>query len=279
MSLLLGLTLSSCHKSGSKAGGKGLEIGRVERANLLQRVTIAGNISPVRTTKITAPYSGYVKKLFVKVGDTIKVGAPIVSVAQSLLSAQPVFPMLSPLSGIVVQINKSEGEFTREGDNNDFILRIDDTSQFLVKAITPEIDRIKVKVGQRAVIKVNAIFNKTFDGVIQSIAMAPNNKDSWQSSTVEYATVIELTNPDEQIQSGMSCLVDLIVDKREKVLTLRHEFIQRDSKGYFVTRENGERQSIQVGLQNEEVFEILSGLNEGDPVRMVDFSKASETRP
>jgi multidrug efflux pump subunit AcrA (membrane-fusion protein) len=252
--------------------------GKVERVDLVQRVTIAGTIAPIRTTNIAPPYTGYVKKLYVKVGDKVKTGQPIVSVAQSLLGAQPVFPMQSPLNGYVVQINRAEGEYVRESDNRDYILRIDDTSKFIVKADTPEIDRTKVKVGQTAVIKVNAIIGKTYEGIIRTVASAPTVRDSWRSSTVDYATVVEMTNPDENIHSGMTTLIDLIVAKRDKALSLRHEFIQRDKDGYFVIRTNGDRQAIKVGLQNEEAFEIISGLNENDEVRAVDFASLAETR-
>jgi hypothetical protein len=70
----------------------------------------------------------------------------------------------------------------------------------------------------------------------------------------------------------------LIVAQKEKVLTLRHEFVQKDQKGFFVVRDSGERQDIEVGLQNEEAFEITAGLKEGDKVKPVDFATLGENR-
>lgn len=270
------LSCSADKKSNRQKNGN--LTGHVELGDIIQRVTIAGTISPVRTTNIAAPYTGYIKKLYVNVGDVVKIGSPIVSVAQSLLGAQPVFPMQSPLNGVVVQVNRSEGEFVREGDGKEYILRIDDPSKYIVKADTPEIDRIKVKVGQKAVIKVNAIIGKTYDGIILSVAKAPTLRDSWRNATVDYATAVEILNPDESIHSGMTTLIDLIVAKREKILTLRHEFIQKDDKGYFVIRSNGDRQDIQVGLQNDEAFEVKAGLKDGDEVKAVDFASLVEGR-
>jgi multidrug efflux pump subunit AcrA (membrane-fusion protein) len=272
---LLWISACTANKKGFHKGGS--LVGRVAKSDLIQRVTIAGVIAPARTTNIAPPYSGYVKKLYVNVGDKVKVGTPIVSVSQTLTGTEPVFPMQSPLEGIVVQVNRTEGDYVRE-NYNEFILRIDDPSKYIVKADTPEIDRIKVKVGQKAVIKVNAIIGKTYEGTIHTIARAPTVRDSWRSTTVDYATVVELENPDELIHSGMTTLVDVIVAKREKVLTLRHEFVQKDAKGFFVIRANDERQSITVGLQNEEAFEITSGLNEGDEVKPVDFGSLAEAR-
>ncbi|MEY4615485.1 MAG: hypothetical protein RJB66_445 [Pseudomonadota bacterium] len=262
----------SCSNSRGGRNPTANSTGLVEKKDLIQRVTIAGFIEPLRTTTIAAPYTGYIKKLYINVGDPVKVGTSLVSVTQSLLGTQEVYPMRSPINGIIVQINKSEGEFVRDGDIKDFILRIDDPSQYIIKAQTPEIDRIKLRVGQNAIIKVNAINGKTYKGVIRSIAQAPSVKDSRNSSTVEYSTIVDILDADELIRTGMSTLIDLIVEKKEKALTLRHEFIQRDKNGFFVTKANGDRQNITVGIQNEEAFEILSGLNEGDSVKAVDFS-------
>lgn len=278
LSLVLLMIVSACSPTNKSSRRSVNLIGQVEKGDLIQRVTIAGSISPKRTTNIAAPYTGYVKKLYVDVGSTVQIGTPIVSVSQSLLASQPVFPMQSPIKGVVVQINKSEGEFVKEGDANGFILRIDDPSQYIIKAETPEIDRIKVKVGQKAVIKVNAINGKTYEGVIRTIAKAPTVKDAWRSSTVEYTTVVEILNPDELIHSGMTTLIDLIVAQKEKVLTLRHEYIQKDKQGYFVILSNGTRKDIQVGLQNEDAFEIVSGLSEGESVKAVDFASLAEAR-
>ena len=91
--------LKSKEKSDSE---KSIGIGLVIRQDLVQRVTIAGTVTPLKKTVITAPYSGYVKKIYVKIGDLVKRGDPIVSVVQSLQGGDDVFPLRSPLDGVVV---------------------------------------------------------------------------------------------------------------------------------------------------------------------------------
>jgi len=105
------------HSSNSPASS---EDGIVVREDLIQRTTIAGTVVPFRKTIITAPYNGYVKRMYVKVGDTVKQGDPIVTVVQSLQSSDNVFPVRSPFDGIVVQVEKSEGEFIKEGERIDY---------------------------------------------------------------------------------------------------------------------------------------------------------------
>lgn len=265
-------------------GGKGSRsrqkdgFGTVVREDLIQRVTIAGEVAPLRKTIITAPYNGYVKKLFVKVGDVVKPGDPIVSIAQSLQSMEAEFPLRAPFKGVVMRIERSEGEFVKEGDSKMFILRIDDLDKLFVDAIAPEIDRAKIKLNQEAIIKASAILNKTYKGKLTELSLAAREKEEWsRSQVIEFPIKIEMTEVDASVRPGMSVIVDIITDRRDKVLTLRHEYIHRDKVDYYVFLKGKEKRSIKVGMQNEEAFEIIEGLKEGDQVQMVDFSELGET--
>ncbi len=250
-----------------------LGIGTVARKDIVQRVTIAGTVTPLRKSIIIAPYNGYVKKLFVKVGDHVKAGDPLVSVVQSIQASDVAFPLRSPLNGVVVQIEKSEGEYVKEGDLKEFILRIDDASKLYVVANAPEIDRVKIKSGQETVIKASAILNRKYQGILRELSLAAREKEHWgRSQVVDFPVRIEIMDADEMLRSGMSVVLDVITAKKEKVLTLRHEFIRRDNEQYFVILSSGKRQDIQVGLQNEEGFEIISGLFEGDKIKQIDFA-------
>jgi multidrug efflux pump subunit AcrA (membrane-fusion protein) len=261
-------------RSSNSVSGRKNGYGTVVKQDIMQRVTIAGTVTPFKRTIVTAPYNGYVKKLFVKIGDKVKQGDPIVSVVQSLQASDSSFPLRSPLSGVVVQIEKSEGEYVKEGDPKEFILRIDDSSKLYVVANTPEIDRVKVKAGQDAVIKASAILSRKYKGVIRDLSLAAREKDQWsRSQVVEFPIRIEITDSDETIKSGMSVVIDVITAKKENVLTLRHEFIRRENEKYFVVLASGKRKDIQVGIQNEEGFEIVSGLQEGERIKQIDFSE------
>ncbi|OFZ47061.1 MAG: hypothetical protein A2381_12735 [Bdellovibrionales bacterium RIFOXYB1_FULL_37_110] len=263
------------HSSNSPASS---EDGIVVREDLIQRTTIAGTVVPFRKTIITAPYNGYVKRMYVKVGDTVKQGDPIVTVVQSLQSSDNVFPVRSPFDGIVVQVEKSEGEFIKEGDPKDFILRIDDLSTLYVSANSPEIDRVKVKINQEAVIRASAILNKTYKGIIKELSLAAKENEQWgRSQVVEFPIKIEILDKDETIRPGMSVIIDIVTGKKEKVLTLRHEYIHQEKDQQFVILTSGNRQNIKTGLQNEETIEIIEGLKEGDAIRKVDFTQLGTT--
>lgn len=261
--------------SGSSTANIGY--GQVARDNLVQRVTIAGSIEPLRSTVVSPPYDGYIKKIYVKLGQKVKTGDPLVSVSQSLQSAESVFPIRASFDGIVVQLAKSEGQFVRQTEVKDAILRVDDLSQLFVYSSAPEIDVVKIRKGQDVIIKASSITDRTYTGTVQDIALAATVRDQFGSrSQVEYLVKISISDPDALLKPGMSALVDIVTFEKDGVLVLPHEFVQKDGDQYFVNLKNGQRQNVKIGLQNEMVVEITEGLKEGQEVRAVDFTKINE---
>jgi multidrug efflux pump subunit AcrA (membrane-fusion protein) len=250
-------------------------IGVVKRDTLEQKITISGNVVPNRSTMITGPFLGYVKKLYVKVGDKIATGDPIVTMAQSLQSNEHSFPLRAPFPGTVVQVGRTEGQLVHEGVVNEFIVRIDDLSRLFVTANAPEIDWVKLSPGQEVVIRAAAILTRTYKGVIRELSLAAKADENggWgNNSKVEFPIRLEVLDADKQLSPGMTVVVDIIAHKVENVLVLPHEYVSRDEGKFFVHLENGEKRMIEIGLQNEEAFEIKSGLKEGDRVKQVDFA-------
>lgn len=244
----------------------------VKKGELLQRVTIAGVIEALKSTQVTAPYDGYIQKIFVRIGDKVKGGDPLVAISQTLQSTESVYPIRAPFSGTVVQLIKTEGQFVRQSTATDFIMRIDDVSRLFVVADVPEIDIVKVKKGQEAIIKASPILDKTYKGVVMDISLAATLQEAYNNrSQAEYRVRLEITDIDEQLKPGMSTILDIIPAKKTDVITVAHEFIDKDKDKYYVTLKSGERRQIEVGMQNESIVEVVSGLKVGDELKQVDF--------
>lgn len=253
------------------------DLGTITREDLIQRVTIAGTVVPRKKTIITAPYNAYVRKLFVRIGQYVRIGDPLVILSQSLQSQDEAFPIRSPINGIVVQIQKSEGEFAKESDSDGYILRIDDSSQLFVTSQAPEVDRARIKLKQEAVIKATALADKSFKGVIEDLSLATKDPtEGSRSANTEFMVKTRILDKDEDLMSGMSVILDIITHKKKDVLLLRHEYLREDEDGHYVILKDGTRKSIQVGIYNSDGYEVLEGLSENDEVVRVDFTKLKD---
>lgn len=260
------------------SGGRGrpLPLGAVSQGDMVVKVTISGTVMPKRYANIAAPYNGYVQKLFVKIGDRVVAGAPIVSVAQAVGGGQEeVFPLRSPLAGVVAQVWKREGEYVTAGggaaQSDSALVRVDDVSKLTVESNVPEVEIGKLKTGLPVLIRAVAVADRTYNGNITEIALAAREQVGGDKARVEFPLSITISDNDDKIRPGMSVVVDIIVNEVKGALMLPHEFVQRGPKGYFVTLASGERKNIEVGISNEDSFEIKSGIEVGDKVQLVDF--------
>jgi len=252
--------------------------GKVERMELVQKVSLSGTLRGKRSSYIFPGYSGYVSQLSVKLGDQVKEGTPLVKIAQTV--DQPlsqIFPIRAPFTGLVTQVLKNEGEYvnsTTSSSLDNAVLRLDDLSEFWIDADVPEIDIAKIKIGQEARIEPNALSGKLYQGEVREISLsARSSEDRWDRGKVEFPVLIRLTNPDENLKAGMSAVLDIIAAKAEGALVLPHEYVHKRGTDYYLVDLKDEEHVIKVGLTNESHVQILSGVDEGMRVKMIDFTK------
>jgi len=248
------------------------------RGDLTQRVTVSGMVVPRRKAIIAPPYTGYIAKIFVEVGQKVRSGDPLLSINQVIApNGSAAFPLRAPFSGTVVQKANSEGEYVEPNKDN-LLVRVDDLTTLYVESNVPELEIPKIRLGQEVLIKAAPLGKGLSRGIIRQIALASNERRDPGRGNIEFPIKIEVTEAVAGLRPGMSTIVDILAEKRNQVLTLRHEFVQRTGDQYSVTLESGEVRTIEVGLQNEEAFEVVAGLQEGDRVRRVDFlTQASGT--
>ena len=262
-------------KESERKANPNLRLGQVKRGDLLQRVTIMGTVVPFKQTIISAPYNGFIKGIFVKVGDNVKPGMPLVSIAPSLETSETVFPLRAPFEGVVTHVARSEGEYVKEADIEKYILRIDDTRQYFINAKSPEIDVAKLRVGMAVVIKASSLADKIYNGIIREIALAPEQKSQnlgFTREQVEYSVRIEVIDNDGQLRPGLTTTNDIIAMEKKNVWLLEHEFVHQAEDRYYVITKDGQEKDVKVGLQNETHFEIISGIDGDEMVRQIDFS-------
>jgi multidrug efflux pump subunit AcrA (membrane-fusion protein) len=171
----------------------------------------------------------------------------------------------------VVQVLRTEGEYVETNNAATEIVRVDDLSHTFIEANAPEIDIEKLKDGMKSELHASAILDHPYHGKITSISLAAREQKDWDKARVEFPIMIEVTDNDGRLKSGMSVVVDVITDKIDGALMLRHEYVMRKGHDYYVLSENGKHVNVEVGAQNEEFVQIKSGVKEGDKVQQDDF--------
>lgn len=67
---------------------------------------------------------------------------------------------------------------------------------------------------------------------------------------------------------GMTAKVRLDLYQTDEALTAPKKAVRKDAKGHHVHLKDGSRREVKVGKSNDDTYEILSGLKEGDEIKL-----------
>ena len=164
----------------------------------------------------------------------------------------------APFDGIVAKINVKLGD-TVSGTVATII-----TKQRMAEISLNEVDVAKVKVGQKATLTFDAVEGLTLSGKVAEI----DTLGTVSQGVVNYTVKIIFDTQDERIKPGMSVSAAIITDMKQDVLLVPNAAVKSNGEQYVEVLENNtpRYQAVGVGLSNDTMTEITSGLKEGDKV-------------
>lgn len=150
-----------------------------------------------------------------------------------------------------------------------------------------ELDIIRVQVGQKVQIAMDAVTDKTYNATVSYISQIGTPS----SGVTTYAVTLDVES-DEQLKMGMNGTATIVVQKIEDAVLVPLTAVQTGRRGTYVWKYTGETGDdsdipgeqvyIATGLSNEDYAEVTSGLKAGDVVLVMrsasGASGASDSR-
>jgi len=252
--------------------------------NIRSFLSITGTVQPQNRLEIKPPISGRVEEILVKEGQKVKIGQTLAWMSSTeraaLLDAarsqgkealnywKEVYkptPLIAPIDGEVIVRAVEPGQTVT---SSDAIIVVSD--RLIVKAQADETDVGKIKIGQEAIISLDAYPQIRMEGTVDHI--------SYESQIVSNVTIYEIDILPKRVpgvfRSGMSANVNIIEGKRENVLLIPLEAVRQDREGSFVFISQGKgnkplKQSVKLGISDDKNVEIISGLGANDRVAIM----------
>jgi multidrug efflux pump subunit AcrA (membrane-fusion protein) len=127
--------------------------------------------------------------------------------------------------------------------------------------------------GQRATVRVDAFPTKSLKAHVKTVQTVASQQD-WLSADVKvYQTYVSIDEPLPGLKPDMSAEVTIFTDsQRSHVLTMPMQAVVgsvemgNKRKCYVLTPNGPQEREVELGLSNDKMVEVLSGLNEGDEV-------------
>ncbi len=181
--------------------------------------------------------------------------------------------IVAPFDGVVTQVNTK----LAQNAGSTSAIQVADLDHLEIVVNLAEVDVNRSKVGQDAVVTLDALPDVTLQGKVSQIAPA----GVMTQGVVNYPVTIAVTDPGEGVKTGMTANLNIIVDQRDDVLTVPNRAVRTQGRQKMVTvlfEGLNIPVAVQTGLSNDSATEITSGLKEGDVVLLSTTTTATQNR-
>ncbi|MBM4060891.1 MAG: HlyD family efflux transporter periplasmic adaptor subunit [Planctomycetes bacterium] len=185
--------------------------------------------------------------------------------------------MRAPAPGLVVYGRFDWDEPVYEGmevrERQDVVI-LPDVRSMVAELRVHEAQIDKVAAGQPAVAKVDAFPGRSFPGRVSAVAALPDASPRMQDLKVYRVTVLlDGDNQDRALRPGMNATVEIDVGVLRDVVAVPLPAIRRNGDTHYVwlaTDQGPAATEVQLGGNNLTHVEILSGLDAGATVHLVE---------
>ena len=145
------------------------------------------------------------------------------------------------------------------------IMAVTAQDEMTLTVTVDESDISKLQVGQEAKIRLDALRNDRFTGIIRELGTIGENNGG--SSKFTATIVMERS---EDMLAGMNATATIVLDTRENLLSIPVAAIyEEEGRAFVYTSYDAEKDILgnpvylELGISDGEYVEVLSGLNEG----------------
>lgn len=161
----------------------------------------------------------------------------------------------------------SEGKSVKERQE---LIHLPTTTSVKAEIKIHESNLEKVEVDMPARVTIDALAGQVFSGYVASLAPLPDGQSMFMSPDVKvYRASVNLENNGVKLRTGMSCRVEIIVEQHEDVVYVPVQaIIQVEGKPtvYVAKGKSLEQREVEIGLDDNRMVHIKSGLEEGEQV-------------
>ena len=194
----------------------------------------------------------------------------------------------APVSGMAVYSTTGQGNWRgnaeplqdgQEVRERQELIYLPTTSSMMAEVKIHESSLKKVKVGMPVRITCDALPGRFLAGRVGKIGLLPDAQMIWLNPDLTvYTTEIYLDGDGSDIQPGMSCSAEVIVAEYDNVIYVPSQCVLRvqgDPTVYLPGPKGPQPRKVELGLDNNRMVRIISGLEPGEQVLLAPPLSAS----
>lgn len=198
----------------------------------------------------------------------------------------------SPIDGIATSVDIKKGETAISGTTNisgSNLITLADPSSILIEVEVDEADIADIRINQSADIFAVAFPDEALKGVVQSIATTAKRSQGRQGLSFKVKILLDESNT-IAVRPGMSCRAEIYTQSKNEAIAVPSEAIVFSSNSkevdkkddsnnetknidnsesnfvYIMVNNKAVKRSVKLGISNDRLQEIISGVAAGDKV-------------
>jgi HlyD family secretion protein len=179
----------------------------------------------------------------------------------------------STIAGMVLDVPVKEGNSVIEANNfneGTTIASVADMGDLIFEGKVDESEVEKLSTGMDLIMRIGAMETKDFKATLEYIA--PKGVDENGAIQFQIRAAVKLEQG-QFIRAGYSANADVVLDRRDSVLTISESLIQYDeNQKPFAEVETApnqyERRDLELGLSDGMMVEVLNGVKKGDKLKV-----------
>ena len=201
------------------------------------------------------------------------------SEVEELEAAMEAMTVKAPRDGTVIIDTDRRRQKVKVGDQvwrARKVLEIPDLSSMQIEAEIAEADAGRLKVGQRVTFHLDAHPDLEFTGRVETIRKAVQSKSHSNPEKVIRAVVALDATDTERMRPGMRLRGTVEIERLADTVVVPQEAVFTDGGGAWVWSKGlfgAHKVEPELGTRNDRFYQVISGLEPGDPVLAQDGGK------
>ena len=157
----------------------------------------------------------------------------------------------APMAGTVTLLEIEEGEIVTSGrsafSQSPPLMTIADLSKMVVKTYINEVDMERLRMNQKAQIKVDAYKNTPYEGRVAEISPSGEERDN----IITFEVMVEVVGSPPELRPGMSADVDVITYEEKDVLMLPIDAVQEEKSAIATAKVGADADAFKTDQEVE----------------------------
>ena len=243
-----------------------------ERGILRETLFYVGDIKAEDEAPVYPKVTGKIIEEVAREGVPVKKGGALLYIDRDEVGFQfEKAPVESPIDGIVGEIYVDKGANVSPQIPVALVVNMD---RVKVRLDVTEKDLTRVKEGQPASVKVDAYPDEEFAGMVEMVSPVVD-----LSSRTAGAEIL-IPNGEHKLKPGMFARIEILTRKSEKTLIITRDAIIKENSSHYVFVVGDDnrvrRRKIEIGLRENNRFEVIAGLAEGEVVVTMGNTRLKE---